>query len=442
MSLLGLLAAYLIGAIPVGYVVARFRGGVDIRRAGGGSIGGTDGLGTWIGPAVLTLVGDIVKATSRWAPHARSGPRRGAAAARGRGLGQLLAGVPGVPRRHGRGQWARGLPDPGPVGGMAAGLWILVTALSRYVSLASIVACVSRRSARRSVTRHAVVAAAVVAAIIVWRHRANIVRLASGSDTAWASAPGPREPRRRRRRARPGGSPRRRSWGTALAIHLGRVGCRSASGRAIPRSPTPRAPRGERTVPPQARPAGRGDGDRGRGRALAGVAIVLIAVPSHFVETVLTRVADHVAPRAVLVSATKGIEPRHGLRISQLLADRLPGRVVAVLSGPSFAREVAPGRPAAMVVACADEAVAAEPSASWPDRPAALHQPRRARRRARRRAQNVMAIATGLVDGSARRENARAALVTRGLAEIVRLGTAAGAQPTTFAGWPVSATSC
>jgi glycerol-3-phosphate acyltransferase PlsY len=188
LSLLGLVAAYLIGAIPVGMLVSRLAGGVDIRRHGSGNIGATNVLRT-LGPvaAVATLVGDIVKGylaltaaraigTEAWAAAA------GAVAAvagncwpvflafRGgkgvaTGLGAFLALIP----------WAVA---------PAAGLWLLVTAVSRYVSLGSIVACVSLPvgAALLGYPRHAVVAAALTAAIIIWRHRQNIVRLAGGTE--------------------------------------------------------------------------------------------------------------------------------------------------------------------------------------------------------------------------------------------------------------------
>ena len=97
LTVLGLLAAYLIGAIPVGFLVARAAGSTDIRRAGSGTIGATNVLRTLgIGPAVLTLVGDIVKgylAVTAGARHrARGVGRRGGRG--GRGRRQLLAGVP------------------------------------------------------------------------------------------------------------------------------------------------------------------------------------------------------------------------------------------------------------------------------------------------------------------------------------------------------------
>jgi len=137
----------------------------------------------------------------------------------------------------------------------------------------------------------------------------------------------------------------------------------------------------------------------------------------------------------VLVSATKGLEPRRGLRMSELLVQRLPGRPVAVLSGPSFAREVAQGRPTALVIASSSEAIAADLQRRLAGPALRLYTNRDVVGVELGGAvKNVMAIATGLVDGLGLGENARAALITRGLAEIVRLGVAAGAQPATFAG--------
>jgi glycerol-3-phosphate dehydrogenase (NAD(P)+) len=226
------------------------------------------------------------------------------------------------------------------------------------------------------------------------------------------------------------------SWGTALAIHLGRVG---VPVRLWARDPAlAQAMRAARENPRYLPGLGLPDAvtiTAEAGAALDAIGTVVIAVPSHFVEAVLTRVADQVVPRAVLVSATKGLEPRRGLRVSQLLADRLPGRAVAVLSGPSFAREVGQGLPTALVVACADEAVAADLQRRLAGPALRIYTNRDVLGVELGGAlKNVMAIATGLVDGLELGENARAALITRGLAEIVRLGTAVGAQPATFAG--------
>ncbi|HSE04019.1 MAG TPA: NAD(P)H-dependent glycerol-3-phosphate dehydrogenase, partial [Methylomirabilota bacterium] len=226
------------------------------------------------------------------------------------------------------------------------------------------------------------------------------------------------------------------SWGTALAMHLGRVGLPV---RLWARDPAlavaMRAAReNARYLPGMALPGGvlvTADA----AEALAGSGTVLVAVPSHFVDTVLAAVEERVPAGAVLVSATKGLDPRRGLRMSELLARCLPGRPVAVLSGPSFAREVAQSRPTALVVASADEAIAADLQRRLAGPSLRLYTNRDVVGVELGGAvKNVMAIATGLGDGLGLGENARAALITRGLAEIVRLGVAAGAQPATFAG--------
>jgi glycerol-3-phosphate acyltransferase PlsY len=174
---LGLLAAYLIGAIPVGFLVARAAGGpaTNVLRT----------LGK--GPAILTLLGDIVKGYLAVSAAGAIGTEPWAAA------GGAVAAVVGncwpvfLAFRGGKGV-ATGLGAflaliPWAVAPTAV-LWLAVTALTRYVSLASIVACLSLPvgAALLGYSRHAVIAAAVAAAIILWRHRENLVRLAGGTE--------------------------------------------------------------------------------------------------------------------------------------------------------------------------------------------------------------------------------------------------------------------
>jgi glycerol-3-phosphate acyltransferase PlsY len=188
LTVLGLLAAYLIGAIPVGFLVARAAGGTDIRRSGSGNIGATNVLRTLgRGPAVVTLVGDIVKGYLAVTAARAIGTEAWSAA------GGAVAAVAGncwplfLAFRGGKGM-ATGLGAflavaPWAVA-PAAVLWLVVTSLSRYVSLASILSCVSLpvAAALLGYPRHSVVAAALVALIITWRHRENIARLASGTE--------------------------------------------------------------------------------------------------------------------------------------------------------------------------------------------------------------------------------------------------------------------
>lgn len=188
LSLLGLGLAYLIGAVPVGFLVARATRNVDIRRHGSGNIGATNVLRA-LGPlpAILTLVGDVAKgyAAVRVARALGPGavwPAAGAVAAvvgncwpvflgfRGgkgvaTGFGAFLALVP----------WATG---------PAAVVWLAVTATFRYVSLASVMACLGLPVGvlLLGYPWPSVAATAAAAAIIILRHRANLGRLMSGTE--------------------------------------------------------------------------------------------------------------------------------------------------------------------------------------------------------------------------------------------------------------------
>jgi glycerol-3-phosphate dehydrogenase (NAD(P)+) len=169
--------------------------------------------------------------------------------------------------------------------------------------------------------------------------------------------------------------------------------------------------------------------------AVAGAEVIVSAPPSHAARAVVTRVADVVAPGTLVVSATKGIETDTLDLMSAVFAECLPhGRFVA-LSGPSFAVEVCQGQPTAVVAAARDEATAyaAQRLFATPafrvysgsdvvgvELAGAL--------------KNVIAIAAGILEGLGMGHNPRAALITRGLAEITRLGVAMGADPLTFAG--------
>lgn len=226
------------------------------------------------------------------------------------------------------------------------------------------------------------------------------------------------------------------SWGTALAIHLGRAG---ASARLWGRDPAlvgamAATRENSRYLPGLVLPeAVLVTADAAE--ALAGSGTVIVAVPSHFVGAVLASVGGAVPAEAVLVSATKGLEPGGGRRMSEVLAALLTGHPVAVLSGPSFAREMALGRPTALVIASADETVAAALQRRLAGPALRLYTNRDVIGvEVGGALKNVMAIATGLGDGMELGENARAALITRGLAEIVRLGVALGAQAATLAG--------
>jgi glycerol-3-phosphate dehydrogenase (NAD(P)+) len=168
--------------------------------------------------------------------------------------------------------------------------------------------------------------------------------------------------------------------------------------------------------------------------AVAGADLVIVAVPSHVFREVLVLAATSLEPGCVLLSATKGLDPNGPRRVSELMAEVTPAVSWAVLSGPTFAREVALGRPTAAVVAAAS-GIAERLQRALSSREFRLYTNRDVVGVEISGAlKNVVAIATGLSDGLGLGENARAALITRGLAEITRLGVALGASPLTFAG--------
>jgi glycerol-3-phosphate dehydrogenase (NAD(P)+) len=169
--------------------------------------------------------------------------------------------------------------------------------------------------------------------------------------------------------------------------------------------------------------------------AVRGAAVVLLVVPSHAFATMLDEVAPLLASGATLAWATKGFEPGTGRFLHELVAQRLPGCPAAVITGPSFAKEVAAGLPSAVTVHSEDPACAQRLANL-------LHAPNL-------RAytggdmlgaelggamKNVLAVATGIADGMNLGLNARAGLITRGMNEMLRLGVALGARPETLIG--------
>ncbi|HEU5362868.1 MAG TPA: NAD(P)H-dependent glycerol-3-phosphate dehydrogenase [Gaiellaceae bacterium] len=155
--------------------------------------------------------------------------------------------------------------------------------------------------------------------------------------------------------------------------------------------------------------------------------LVVLAVPSHAFREVLT----HVRGRAPVLSLTKGLDPATGERLSTLVRDR----PVAVLSGPNMAEEVLAGLPGATVIACEDEELALRLQHAVNSLVFRVYvNDDLVGVELCGAAKNVIALAAGGVDGLGLGDNAKAALITRGLVEMARLGEAFGAEPETFAG--------
>ncbi|WP_371543425.1 NAD(P)-dependent glycerol-3-phosphate dehydrogenase [Streptomyces sp. NBC_00554] len=171
--------------------------------------------------------------------------------------------------------------------------------------------------------------------------------------------------------------------------------------------------------------------------ALADADLVILSIPAQTLRENLATWAPLIEPHAVLISLMKGVETHSGLRMSQVITQvtGIPDERVAVISGPNLAREVAARRPAASVIACPDETAAKNIQA-------ACHTPYFRPYTATDvvgcelggAVKNVIALAVGLATGMGLGDNAKALLITRGLAETARLGTALGADPLTFSG--------
>ena len=226
------------------------------------------------------------------------------------------------------------------------------------------------------------------------------------------------------------------SWGTALAIQLARAehpihlwGRDAAQLDAMQRARC-----NERYLPDAAFPAALAVcGDLAR--ALDGVRDALIAVPSHAFRATLEQVAVYLKPETRIAWATKGFEMSSGLLPHQVAGEVLGERPGAVLSGPTFAREVGAGLPTAMTVASRDAAFAKELALrlTGPNFRAYM-QTDIMGVEVGGAVKNVIAIGSGIADGMGFGANTRVALITRGLAEMMRLGVRLGASRETFMG--------
>jgi glycerol-3-phosphate dehydrogenase (NAD(P)+) len=169
---------------------------------------------------------------------------------------------------------------------------------------------------------------------------------------------------------------------------------------------------------------------------LDGAQILLCVVPSRHARRLYEQVLPRVDPATIIVSATKGLENETLLRMSEVLSEvaRRPARI-AVLSGPTFAKEVARGEPAAVVIASSDAEVARAVQAAFSGPTFRLYTNSDVIGvEVGGALKNIIAIAAGVVQGLGLGNNTQAALITRGLAEITRLAVAMGAQPMTLAG--------
>ena len=171
------------------------------------------------------------------------------------------------------------------------------------------------------------------------------------------------------------------------------------------------------------------------GEAVGEADVVVMGIPSQNFRTVLEEVKQHIRAWVPVISLTKGLELKTRMRMTQIIQQVLPGHPVGVLTGPNLAREIMAGQAAAGVIAMEDEIIVQELQNVFKsglfrvytntdvigcELGGVL--------------KNIIAIAVGMGDGQGAGDNTRAALITRGLSEITRLGVAMGGKPETFAG--------
>lgn len=163
--------------------------------------------------------------------------------------------------------------------------------------------------------------------------------------------------------------------------------------------------------------------------------VVVMGVPSHGMRAALEEVAKHIRPWVPIVSLAKGLEPGSHLRMTEVMREVLPDHRAGVLTGPNLAREIMDGFAAASVIAFEDEELSRQIQAVFHGGVFRVYTNRDVIGCELGGAlKNVIAIATGMGDGLGVGDNTRSAVITRGLAEVTRLGVAMGGQSATFAG--------
>jgi glycerol-3-phosphate dehydrogenase (NAD(P)+) len=224
-------------------------------------------------------------------------------------------------------------------------------------------------------------------------------------------------------------------WGTALAMVLDRNGHDTTVWGPFPEYLEEIRASGENsTYLPGVKVPASLKWTSNHAEAVRDAGLVVLVVPSRFYKPVVEAFKPFIPADALIVSATKGLDERTHARMSET-AETILGRPVAVLSGPSHAEEVARGVPCAVAIAAQDHATAEQiqnlfvndafrvytlDDVVGVELGGAL--------------KNVIAVAAGISDGMGFGDNSKAALMTRGIAEITRLGIALGAKPETFAG--------
>jgi len=169
--------------------------------------------------------------------------------------------------------------------------------------------------------------------------------------------------------------------------------------------------------------------------AVGGADVVVMGVPSHGFRDILGQLAPFLGADVPVLSLAKGVEQGSLKRMTEVIAEVVPGHPAGVLTGPNLAKEILAGYPAASVVALADDRICIDLQRVFStDVFRVYRNPDVIGCEVAGALKNVMAIASGMADGMGFGDNTRAALITRGLAELSRLGIALGGDPLTFSG--------
>jgi len=169
--------------------------------------------------------------------------------------------------------------------------------------------------------------------------------------------------------------------------------------------------------------------------AVAQADLLVMGVPSHGFRSTLEQVAEHLRAWVPIVSLTKGLEQGTRRRMTEVINDVLPGHPYGVLTGPNLAKEIMAGDAAAAVLAMSDDTIAGELHTRFATHLFRVYtNPDVVGCEVGGALKNVMAIASGMADGLGTGDNTRAAVITRGLGELTRLGVAMGGEAITFSG--------
>ncbi|KAF3978017.1 MAG: NAD(P)-dependent glycerol-3-phosphate dehydrogenase [Methylococcales symbiont of Iophon sp. n. MRB-2018] len=227
------------------------------------------------------------------------------------------------------------------------------------------------------------------------------------------------------------------SWGTALAIQAAKNGCKTMLWGHDPKHILNllKAKENKHYLPGLKFPVSLKVTDDLEKAARFG-SVILLSVPSHAFKTTLLQLKPYIGDNTRIAWATKGFDPENGQLLHQIVNQSFPNiNHTAVLSGPTFAQEVAAGLPAAITIASLNSDFSSQLASIFHNsRFRAYTSKDMIAVQVGGAVKNVLAIAAGIADGLGFGANTRAALITRGLQEIIRLGIKLGGQPETFMG--------